>query len=607
MEIISKVTLKGRFEKLPLGAIKPAGWLKDQLLIQANGMTGQLEEHWEDVGSDSAWLGGEGEGWERGPYYLDGLVPLAYLLDDHTLIKKAQKWLDWILSSQDAEGWFGPTKDRDWWSRMIVTKVLMQYQEATGDERVIPFLLHYAEYQLQHLPKRPLAEWGKYRAGENILVWQWLYQQTGAAFLLEVITLLQEQAFDWAGLYQDYPFRRYVTEFSHESHVVNVAMALKYYGLDYRLSGDSQQRELLDQALKQLMVYHGQLHGMVSGDEWLAGTHPSQGTELCSIVEYMYSMETLLAIFGDTTFGDRLERAAFNALPAAISRDWLAHQYDQQVNQICCDHSKRNWTENGDDANLFGLEPHFGCCTANMHQGWPKFVSSLWMQDQEGLVCQSISPCVVDNGEVKVTVASHYPFQHQALLKVASQVSTILKIRIPTWVDTVTLLKNEQSVEVNIQNGYLIIGQAAGYEQYQLSFASHVQQESRAQKAIGISYGPLLFALPIEEKWQVVKGTAPFFDWQVTPQSDWRIALSVNASYQVVINGMTSQQVFDSRHSPIEVRTTGWKAQNWQVENHSAGTPPYQVEVGEAQEIILVPYGGAKLRIAEFPTIDSRS
>src|SRR5436309_1454718 len=91
---------QNRFHFLPLTAIRPTGWLRQQLEVQAHGLGGHLDEVWSDVGPNSGWLGGSGENWERGPYFLDGLVPLAYLLDDAPLKAKAQKWMDWTLGSQ---------------------------------------------------------------------------------------------------------------------------------------------------------------------------------------------------------------------------------------------------------------------------------------------------------------------------------------------------------------------------------------------------------------------------------------------------------------------------------------------------------------------------
>ena len=116
---------------------------------------------------------------------------------------------------------------------------------------------------------------------------------------------------------------------------------------------------------------------MFSCDEHLAGHDPSQGSELCSVVEAQFSLEQLISILGDARLGDRLEKIAFNALPGTFSKDMWAHQYDQQPNQVMCSLQKRDWTTNGPESNIFGLEPNFGCCTANMHQGWPKFAASL--------------------------------------------------------------------------------------------------------------------------------------------------------------------------------------------------------------------------------------
>lgn len=79
--------------------IKPAGWLKKQLEIQAEGLSGHLDKVWRDV-RDSKWIGGDAEGWERVPYWLDGFIPLAYLLEDDDMISRAKRYISAIVSSQ---------------------------------------------------------------------------------------------------------------------------------------------------------------------------------------------------------------------------------------------------------------------------------------------------------------------------------------------------------------------------------------------------------------------------------------------------------------------------------------------------------------------------
>src|SRR5690242_3681331 len=138
--------------ELPIGAIKPEGWLKVQLVKMKNGMTGHLDTLYSKVmGPRNGWLGGDGDVWERGPYWLDGLVPLAYILDDEALKEKVRPWIEWSIQNQREDGYFGPQptdkapapeaglqRDRpqDWWPKMVMLKVLKQYYEATGDQRV---------------------------------------------------------------------------------------------------------------------------------------------------------------------------------------------------------------------------------------------------------------------------------------------------------------------------------------------------------------------------------------------------------------------------------------------------------------------------------------
>jgi hypothetical protein len=279
------------FYRLPLTSVKPAGWLKDQLRIQAEGITGHLGEFWPDVGSNSAWLGGSGEGWERGPYYLDGLLPLAYLLDDPKLIAKVKPWVDWTLDRQRPDGSIGPEKNKDWWPIMIMLKVLTQFQEATGDARVIPVMEKYFAYQSRMLPTEPLKSWAIYRWQDELASLLWLYNRTGDAKLLDLAHQLKAQGFDWRKFYEHFPFTGRIApgQDKHESHGVNHAMALKTAALWYLVSHDPADRSGTELMLAMLDKFESLPNGIFSADEHFAGRNPSQGIELCAVVEAMFS------------------------------------------------------------------------------------------------------------------------------------------------------------------------------------------------------------------------------------------------------------------------------------------------------------------------------
>jgi uncharacterized protein len=277
------------FNPLPLGAVRPRGWLMRQEQIQAAGLSGHLDEFWNDVGRNSGWLGGTGESWERGPYYLDGLLPLAYQLQDATLIAKAKKWIDWSLNSQRPNGQFGPAKNDDWWPRMLMLKAVAQYEEVTGDPRVIPFMTKYFQFEFRELSARPLRDWGKYRWQDNAYTVLWLYNRTGDKQLLSLARLLHDQGYNWEAQFANFQYTAKETreklglseqnplpDIAMQTHGVNNAMALKTAPIWWLISGDVSDRTALYSQLAMLDTYHGLPNGMFSADEHFAGLDPSQ-------------------------------------------------------------------------------------------------------------------------------------------------------------------------------------------------------------------------------------------------------------------------------------------------------------------------------------------
>ena len=173
-------------------------------------------------------------------------------------------------------------------------------------------------------------------------------------------------------------------------------MGLKHPAMEYFFRGDERYRRITREGINDLTRRHGVVSGCINGDEHLAGNNPTQGSELCSVVEYMFSLQAMTEVFGEPYIGDLMERLAYNALPATITEDFMGHQYLQQANQVLVTDEQRPWFNNESDANVFGLEPNFGCCTANMHQGWAKFVSALWYrQGEDTLVSMVFAPSVV--------------------------------------------------------------------------------------------------------------------------------------------------------------------------------------------------------------------
>jgi hypothetical protein len=612
------------FYLLPLDSIKPSGWLKRQLRIQADGLSGHLGETWADVGSNSGWLGGSGESWERGPYYMDGLLPLACALDDATLKAKAQLFVDWTLTHQAANGMLGPAGNNDWWPRIVLLKALTQYHEFTGDLRVISAMQRYLKLQLAELPQRPLRDWGKFRWQDEALSVLWLYNRTGDPWLLDLARMLHQQGFDWIRNYADFRYREKVTpEFiklnennglgdtALATHGVNNGQALKTGAVWSVLSGSGSDRANVRRALEMLDQFHGLPNGMFSCDEHLAGRNPSQGSELCTVVETMFSLEQSLAITGDAALGDRLERLAFNALPGTFDDAMWAHQYNQEPNQVECSLHHKPWVSDGPESNLYGLEPNFGCCTANFHQGWPKFTNSLWMATSgDGLAAAAWAPCevrtIVRGTPVHIAVDTDYPFRGAVKISIRPERSASfpLLFRVPAWADGTTIRINGDTQPAPRAGAFARLERSwKPGDVIEIDFPMHPRTSRWFNDSVAVERGPLVLSYGIGESWVKLRERGLTADWQVFPASRWNYALDAN-SLRVTESPVTDVP-FGRKNPAVKITATARRLDAWRAEDGVADAVPQSpvASANKDEDIELIPYAAAKLRITAFPEL----
>ncbi len=628
---------EGKYEQLPLGSIKAEGWLLEQLKRQASGLTGRLDEVYPEVmGPSNAWLGGDGDAWERGPYWIDGLLPLAYILDDEGLKAKAQKWLDAILNSQQEDGYLGPAEDHpfiyglqrgkshDWWPKMVALKILQQYYSATGDKRVIDCLSNYFRYQLRQLTVTPLghwSHWGKERGADNLEVVYWLYDLTGEDYLLELGELIHSQTKDWSALFRE--GRIFYTQGS--THTVNLAQGFKAPIVWWQYSGNEQDRLAPRRAMDFLRLTAGFPTGLWAGDEQLQFGDPQRGTELCAIVEMMFSLEEILRLSGEASWADWLERIAFNALPTQVTDDYCAKQYYQQVNQVSVVHEVRPFsTPHYRTDQLFGTLNGYPCCLSNMHQGWPKLVQNLWYGTTDGGLAalvygpSTVTATVSGGKTVRIHESTDYPFRESLrfLIEFPGKEKSArfpLEFRIPAWSKGLSVSINGKAQPLSSGAGICRIDRRWNESDViEIDFSAELEVERWYGGSWTFVRGPLVYALKMDEQWswKEFEGSDRLYygpgAWEVRSHTAWNYALVRNEFKKENCSLARTESVaaypWNLENAPLTLTVPARPLLSWKEPGSVAYWTEDSYEMGEAVDIELIPYGCTTLRVTEFPT-----
>jgi hypothetical protein len=618
------------FVRLPIGHVEPRGWLREVLVLEANGMTGRLPEvsKWCRF-EGNAWASPDGQGhspWEEVPYWLKGYGDLGYVLKDERIMAETKQWVDGILASQREDGWFGPrellTRENgkpDLWPPMIALNVLQNWHEATGDERVLPFMANYFRWQVNLKDEDFLAGyWPKMRGGDNIESIYWLYNRTGEPWLLDLATKVHNHTADW-------------TSGIINPHGVNITQGFREPAEYWMQAGDAKFLKATDRNYDEVMRRFGQMPGgMFVADENFRQeggkdiNDPRGGAETCSMVEMMHSCEMLTRITGDAKWADRCEDVAFNSLPAATTPDLKALHYVTCPNQVQLDPGDKSPAiQNG--GKMFSYSPFedYRCCQHNVAHGWPYFAEEAWLATSDNGLCASLyAPSEVTakvgnaGTEVRISEETAYPFGDTIEFKVkaARPVKFPLYLRIPGWCRSPALVVAGQPVVMMARGGYFVIdrewtdGDAVTLK---LPMEVKLRLWKENKNSVSVDRGPISYSLAIGEKWERAGGTDAWPEWSVLPTTPWNYGLVLDdpdlaKAVQVAAKHWAQPPVNPLNRYDVELKVRAKRIPNWTTDEDNAVNELQQGPVNSTEPtetVTLIPMGAARLRIASIPLI----
>lgn len=609
--------------KLPATSVSPSGWLRRQLELEAEGFSGYLTEisPWCKF-EGNAWVNPKGEGhsgWEELPYWLKGFVALGYAVQNKRIIAESKKWIEGILSTQRPDGYFGPQGNldaSDLWPNMIALYAIRTYYEATGDQRVIPFMLRYFHW-MYNLPNDKLLTggWQNVRGGDNLDHIYWLYNHTGEEWLLELAERNHERTDDWTNGIASW-------------HGVNFAQGFREPAQYYQQAKDPKLIQASERNFKTMMDIYGQVPGGLFGaDENCRDGYfdPRQATETCTMAEFMFSDEMLTSITGIVSWADHCETVAFNSLPASMTPDLKGLHYLTAPNMVQCDRgNKAPGLQNGGE--MLSYNPYnYRCCQHNIAFAWPYFSEYLWMATRSnGLAAVLYAPSKVkarvgSGAIVQITETTDYPFDENITFtfNTAQPVKFQFMMRIPSWCTAPKLKLNGSPVTVpKGAKGWISIDRTwktGDKLVLTLPMDIRIKTWQKNNNCVSVYRGPLAYSLKIGEDWKKFNTESPKWPgYEVFPTTPWNYGLVIDqknptASFKVVRkSGALSTQPFTPQSTPMTITAKGKRIPEWKLDaNGLVETVPKSPAVSSqpTETITLIPMGCARLRISAFPQI----
>jgi hypothetical protein len=628
-----QVRYYGQFSELPVGAVQPRGWLQSWLARQAEGLTGHPENlsYPYDTcmyagiippppAKDKYWK----EWWpyEQSAYFVDATTRLSWLIKDPSITARRDANLNYILDHSSGTNLGG---SHACWPNAVVGRALLAQFSATGDPRVATTLEKWL------LTSAAEIESGG-RSGVNFEEAFYLYGLTGDPRLLEICHKVYDGYLS-GGTNSFCTIEKIQSKLPFREHGVTAAEELKCLPLMYCYSGDPESLRLAKLAYQKVLDYSLMADGGIVSSEHLDRAAFYSVHESCDITDWSWSLGYLFMATGEARYADLVERAMFNALPGAVTKDFKQLQYFSAVNQMVIA-ATNSHTPRWPTRMTYRAAHDTECCAGNINRAMPNYVIRMWMRPQDdGLAAVYYGPCEVTTaaGGQKISIAeeTEYPFRDTISfrIKTAAPVKFNFQFRIPGWCSNATMLVNGKMLRGTPQAGMFaaVKRQFHDSDTVELKLPMPVRVESWFHdQSVCVTRGPLVYSLEIAE--QRIEHTndpaeiKPFLlgreirgfpEVEFLPQSDWRYGFSAALKnnfpeIKVIESAMTDNPFIENR-APVRLelplgQLPGWTAN---AETEPAGLPSNARQKLASQHVTMamVPYGSTHLRLTTLPLV----
>jgi hypothetical protein len=630
----------GRFQELPFGAVQPRGWIQNWLENQAQGLTGHPENLCYPY--DTCLYAGlipppavKGKWWkewwpyEQSAYFVDATVRLSRLINDESISRRRDANINFILEHSTGTNIGGSTAC---WPNAVVCRALMAEFSATQNLRVKAVLQNWLLTSAGEI-----AQGG--RAGVNFEEAFYLYGQTDDERFLHLGKKI------YAGYLNDtnsfFTTEKIQGKKLFHEHGVTAAEELKCLPLMFSYTGDEEALRLAKRAYQKVLDNHLMADGGIVSSEHLEPTAFYSVHESCDITDWSWSLGYLFMATGESRYADLVERATFNALPGAVTKDFKQLQYFSAVNQTIIA-ATNSHTPHWPTRMSYRAAHDTECCAGNINRAMPNYVSRMWMRaGEDALAAVYYGPCAVTENvgtnTVSITEETDYPFRDEILFKIktAHPASFDLQLRIPQWCKQPAIQLNETnlSATADSENFVSIRRKFHDGDVVSLKLPMPVVAEGWLKgRSVCITRGPLVFSLGVEarrvEHTKDPVEVAKFLDGhdirafpeiEFFPMSDWRYGVDAGVRSDLrsakVVESPLPENPFAAPPVKIELPLRpipGWSASSSSTPNpystvagEPAGLPESKTDLkaGEAMTLTLVPYGATYLRLTTLPVI----